>query len=236
LDAEIQRLAARVEELEQEKTQFEDFVAMAAHELLRPLMMTEAFADLILGRGADPETQDDLRRLMRGTARVRVLVESLLLDASQRGQPLERRPVDTHSLVEECLSMLKLEIAARDARVEVSTLPVVQGDPDLLSGVFTNLLINALRYGPRLGGSIRVSAVRREAGWLFEVDSAGAAIPEAERERIFDAWQRGREERRVRGSGLGLAIVRRIVERHGGEVGVTSPEGTGNRFFFTLPA
>ena len=212
---------------------------MAAHEMLRPLIMTEALADVILGRAAsrlDIESQDDLRRLIEGSARVRALIETLLLDTTERGQPLQRRPVDLQSLVEHCLSVLKFEIAERHAVVEVAPLPVVNGDEALLTGVFTNLLHNALTYGPRLGGDIRVSAVRYAGGWILEVASDGAAIPEAEREWIFDPWRRGREERRVRGAGLGLAIVRRLVERHGGEVGVTSPGVTGNRFFFTLPA
>jgi signal transduction histidine kinase len=62
-------------------------------------------------------------------------------------------------------------------------------------------------------------------------------IPESDRQRIFEPWQRGWGERRSRGVGLGLAIVRQVVERHGGQVGVMSPNGgAANRFFFTLPA
>jgi signal transduction histidine kinase len=106
----------------------------------------------------------------------------------------------------------------------------------MLSGVFGNLISNALQYGPREGGEIHVSAERSEAGWTFSVNSPGPAIPERDRQRIFEPWQRGWGERRARGVGLGLAIVRQVVERHGGQVGVTSPTGAGNQFFFTLPA
>jgi signal transduction histidine kinase len=236
--AEIERLEARVAQLERERAEIDAYVAMAAHEMLRPLIMTEAVAELILGRSAerlDFESADDLRRLVTGSARVRHLVESLLLAARQDGRPLEHRTVDVQALVDECVHMLRPEIAERGAHVEIAPLPVVEGDAALLGGVFSNLLNNALKYGPRLGGDIRVSAVRGEAGWTFEVASRGPAIPEPERQRIFDPWRRGRDERRALGSGLGLAIVRRIVERHGGEVGVRSPDGGGNFFFFTLP-
>jgi len=61
-------------------------------------------------------------------------------------------------------------------------------------------------------------------------------IPERDRERIFEPWERGAGERRARGVGLGLALVRQVVERHGGRVGVTSQDPTANRFFFTLPS
>jgi len=88
----------------------------------------------------------------------------------------------------------------------------------------------------REGAEIKVSAARSEAGWTFSVESPGPAIDERDRQRIFEPWQRGWGERRSRGVGLGLAIVRQVVERHGGQVGVTSPEPSANRFFFTLPA
>jgi signal transduction histidine kinase len=113
----------------------------------------------------------------------------------------------------------------------------VPGDEALLTGVFGNLLSNAIQYGPREGAEIKVSAARSEAGWTFSVESPGPAIDERDRQRIFEPWQRGWGERRSRGVGLGLAIVRQVVERHGGQVGVTSPENaSANRFYFTLPA
>ena len=65
--------------------------------------------------------------------------------------------------------------------------------------------------------------------------SEGPAIAVEDRERIFEPYRRGRGERRAQGTGLGLAICRQIVERHGGEIGVDAVDGSGNRFFFTLP-
>jgi signal transduction histidine kinase len=115
-------------------------------------------------------------------------------------------------------------------------MPVVPADEALLTGVFGNLLSNALQYGPREGGEIQISAERSEAGWTFSIESPGPPIPESDRQRIFEPWQRGWGERRAKGVGLGLAIVRQVVERHGGQVGVTSPtNAAANRFFFTLP-
>jgi signal transduction histidine kinase len=101
--------------------------------------------------------------------------------------------------------------------------------------VFTNLLTNALKYGPRHGGTIAVGAVRVTHGWQLGVESKGEPVPPADRERIFKPYCRGNGERRARGSGLGLSICREIVERHGGKLGVVPVEG-GNRFQFTLPA
>ena len=113
-------------------------------------------------------------------------------------------------------------------------MPLVDADESLIAAVFMNLLVNALKYGPRQGATVRVGAVRLPGGWRFCVESEGEAIAVADRERIFELHQRGRGERRTRGSGLGLFISRQIVERHGGEIAV-GPAAGGNRFSFTLP-
>jgi len=246
LEREIHRLSARVAELERvraeqerEYRELEGFVAMAAHELLNPLVMTEAYATLIAERagfGLDLESRRDLSTLASVSSRVRMTVEALLTDARDSERPLRYEPVDLSEVLEHCLHTLEPQLRAREAHVDVDPMPVVKGNPALLAGVFGNLLSNALKYGPRDGGDIRVSVSRSEAGWTFAVQSPGPAIPSRERERIFEPWQRGRDERRAKGTGLGLAIVRKIVERHGGEVGVTTPNDASNRFFFTLPS
>ncbi len=239
-EAEIARLSARVEELERECDEAKEFVAMAAHELLKPLIMTEAAATLVserAGYALDLDSRRNLDVLMRDSARVRRVVEALLMDASDARAPLNPQAVDLGEVVEDCVGMLGEEIRSRQVHVEVDPMPVVPGNAALLSSVFSNLLANALKYGPREGGDIHVSASRSEAGWTFDVHSRGPKIREQDRQRIFEPWQRGSAERRATGFGLGLAVVRQIVERHGGQVGVRlASEGSGNRFYFTIPA
>ncbi len=246
LEGEVVRLADRVEELEREleeariqSAKLERFAAMAAHEVLKPLVMTEAFATMIAergGHGLDLETRRDVDTLIRISSRMRLLVEAMLMDARPDQEPLQRQAVDTSKVLNDCVEMLGAEIRAREVKLDVQDMPVVPGDEALITGVFGNLLSNAIQYGPREGAEIKVSAARTDAGWTFSVESPGPAIPEPDRQRIFEPWQRGWGERRSRGVGLGLAIVRQVVERHGGHVGVTSPAPTSNRFFFTLPA
>jgi signal transduction histidine kinase len=246
LEGEVVRLADRVEQLEREleesraqAAKLERFAAMAAHEVLKPLVMTEAFATMIAersGHGLDLETRRDVDTLIRISSRMRLLVEAMLMDARPDQAPLQRQAVDVSKVLKDCVDLLGAEIKAREIKLDFDEMPVVPGDEALLAGVFGNLLSNAIQYGPREGAEIKVSAARTDAGWTFSVESPGPAIPEGDRQRIFEPWQRGWGERRAKGVGLGLAIVRQIVERHGGHVGVTSPEPTANRFFFTLPA
>jgi signal transduction histidine kinase len=139
-------------------------------------------------------------------------------------------------LAQECVGLLRPEIERRSARIVLGPLPEVGGEPELLGGLITNLLMNALKFNPRQGGAVSLDAERDGDIWRFHVDSEGPPIPAEDRERIFQPYHRGRGERRARGAGLGLAICRRIAERHGGTIGVTAvPGGDGNRFYFTLP-
>jgi signal transduction histidine kinase len=240
LDAggQIEELRTRIDALERERDGLREFAARAAHELVAPLVMTEAYGAMILAR-LDANQHDlihDVDSIGRTASQARRLVESLLAEAASGDQPPRREPVSLSGILADVGRTLGPEIAARAARVEAGELPEVMGEPTLLCSVFTNLMVNALRYGPREGMSIRVSASPEEGGfWRLEVDSDGPPISEGDCERIFAPYRRGAHERRIRGAGLGLAICRRIVERHGGQIGV-QPLEDGNRFWFTLPA
>jgi two-component system sensor histidine kinase/response regulator len=239
LEREVERLKARVEQLDRERAAAQGFAAVAAHELLKPLVMTEAYV-AIVGESLNEREhaaglRDDLETLGRAAARARLLIHALLHDARAAERSLRRQRVDLGELVRHCLSLLAPELDARETRVEVDALPEVSGEEALLGGVFTNLLLNAVKYSPRDSSAIRVRARRRERAWELSVESEGPPIPPAERQRIFQPFHRGTEERRANGSGLGLAICRSIVERHGGRIGVSAAGRSGNRFYFTLP-
>jgi len=235
--AEIARLRTRVTELEHEKEAVERFAAMAAHELLVPVVLMDAVAATVCDRLDDErhaESREQLHVLRRGAAQSRLLVETLLQHAAFRARPLQRQPVPLRPLVCECAAVLAPEIHRHATTVEVGPLPRLAVEERLIGSVFMNLFTNALKYGPRHGGRIAVGAVRMPGAWRIGVESQGEPIPPADRQRIFEPYQRGHGERRARGSGLGLAICREIVERHGGELGVLPVDG-GNRFHFTLP-
>jgi signal transduction histidine kinase len=230
---------ARLAESERERAAIELFAGEAAHELMEPLITAESLARSIeeqLEDRADDATRGDLERLVRAVSRMRLLVETLLLDARSHGGPLERRPVSLEGLVRDSIGLLEREIRARDARILAADLPVVQGDAVMLAAVLNNLLMNALRYGPRKDGEVQIEARRERAHWQISVTSQGPTLTAQDRARIFEPYRRGTHERRVAGAGLGLTICRSFVERHGGVIGVAPAGAGGNRFHFTIPA
>jgi chemotaxis family two-component system sensor kinase Cph1 len=238
LEHEVERLSARVEELERERAAAQGFAAIAAHELLQPLVMTEAYATMVIESVAEGRYEEgiaDLEVMRRSAARVRRLIETLLHDARAVERRLEITEINLGAVVDNCLLLLAEELQSRRAQVDVEPLPTVLGEEVLLSGVFSNLFLNAIKYTPRDRTKIRVASRRREGAWELSVESNGPTIPPEDRERIFQPFRRGTGERRASGSGLGLTICRNIVLRHGGRIGVVPANGSGNRFWFTIP-
>jgi CheY-like chemotaxis protein len=111
----------------------------------------------------------------------------------------------------------------------------VNADELRLKQILLNLLSNAVKFTPA-GGTVEVSARQDGADVLVRVVDTGVGIPAADQDRIFDSFQQaGRSASRVEGTGLGLTLCKRIVELHGGQIGVESIEGTGSAFSVRLP-
>ncbi len=120
--------------------------------------------------------------------------------------------------------------------VPVDLIPL-QADRERIERVLANLLDNAIKHTPA-GGHIDIDARRQGDLVYVSVTDSGPGIPEDERQRIFERFsQVAGEKNRRRGFGLGLTYCKLTVETHGGKIWVEpSPEGTGSRFIFTLPA
>jgi signal transduction histidine kinase len=98
-----------------------------------------------------------------------------------------------------------------------------------------NLISNALKFSGEDEPRVEVSAHAREGEWRVGVRDHGVGIDPVEAETIFEPFRRGNAPD-APGNGLGLTTCRRIVERHGGTIGVDSQLGAGSEFWFTLPA
>lgn len=115
-------------------------------------------------------------------------------------------------------------------------LTPVLADRERVSHVFDNLIGNALAHThTRRGGEIDLAAGTVNGGVGFTVKDTGEGIPAQYQSRVFERFFRIPGSRAKDGAGLGLAIAREIVVAHGGQIGVTSQEGVGTTFTFSLP-
>ncbi len=204
----------------------QSLLANASHELRSPLARMKMAVSMM--EEAGPVQRSALKReIDTNVAELDALVEEVLLasrlDAAQRNEQPER--VDLLALAAE-------EAANVDAAVDGASISV-QGEERLLRRALRNLLENARRYG---GNEIAVitEAVGPQA--VVRVSDRGPGVPEALRERIFEAFYRlpGHAEQ-AGGVGLGLSLVKQIAERHGGSVRCEAREGGGSSFVISLP-
>jgi signal transduction histidine kinase len=201
---------------------------------MEPLVMIELHAAAMTIDGS-AESRMTAELIARTAARLRRLADTILLDARADEEGISSKPVDLGVVLQHVLDLLAPDTTSRSAHVTAGPMPTVLGDEALLSVLLINLVTNALKYGPREHPTIAIAAERRGAEWRVTVTDNGAPIADTDRRVIFKPFKRGHRERRARGAGLGLSICRRIVERHGGHIGVRS-SAAGNCFYFTLAA
>jgi light-regulated signal transduction histidine kinase (bacteriophytochrome) len=144
--------------------------------------------------------------------------------------------VESGPVLDQCLKTMATTINDSSAQVASGDLPSVWADSGQLSQLFQNLVGNAIKYRSERPVEIVVKAVREGAFWHFSVADNGIGIESQHYERIFGVFQRLHTREEYPGTGIGLAICKKIVERHGGMIWVTSVFGEGSVFHFTLPA
>lgn len=227
--------------LERSNADLEHFAHVASHDLQEPLRAVSNYLQLLERRYGDRLDEDGREFVgfaVDGAKRMRQLVRDLLEYSRVGSRVGEMRPVDLREVVDAALS--DLEIAIRDSEASVTVdpaLPVVHGNPGLLTRLFQNLLGNALKYRhPDRPPVVELRAERNGRFWKIAVRDNGLGIEPQYFERIFVIFQRLHTHERYEGTGVGLAVCRRIVERHGGRIWVESSPGNGSSFFFTLAA
>ncbi len=225
--------------LEAKNRELESFVYSASHDLQTPLASIEGFTQLLADNYADrldAEGRDFLWRVRDSVASMKVLLADLLeLSRLERTRdPVEN--VAVGEVVAEVLKDLATSISESGATIGVAeNLPTVRVSRRRLAQVFGNLISNAIKFS-REGepSQVRISWERVGQLFRFSVGDNGIGIEDEFRERVFELFFR-LKQKKVLGTGVGLAIVKRIVEDHGGEVGVDSKPGEGSTFWFTVP-
>jgi signal transduction histidine kinase len=232
------------EELRRQEDARRSFVATASHELRTPLTMLQGTMELLEedlrdGRVDIADLKSQVARARRELLRLSGLAGELLdlsrLDASV---PLRSEAVELGELARAVAAEFGLR--AQEREIEIEMVPPEgpcwsRGDPDAIARVVRILVDNALRYGPA-GEPIELTAGCTAERAHVEVADRGPGVHPAERERIFERFQRGRSAGAEGGFGLGLAIGRELAHRMGGSLTIAGEEGAGTRFRLELPA
>jgi len=236
---DVSARAAATHELERSNAELEQFAYIASHDLSEPLRMVTSYLQLLQRRydgRLDEDADEFIRYAVDGAKRMQSLITDLLAFSRVGRGDAEMTDVALRDIVDTALANLTNRVERTGARIDVGELPVVQGEPVLLTAVFQNLIGNALKFHGEEPPVVRVDAVRADGTWTITCRDEGIGIDPEYAERIFAIFQRLHPKETYEGTGIGLALCRKIIEHHGGRIWLDTQAQRGATFHFTLPA
>ncbi|PMB39876.1 histidine kinase [Fischerella thermalis CCMEE 5205] len=186
-----------------------------------------------------PVPRSILERMKKSSERQLNLINSLMEAhiSEVQGIVLQRQPVKLHKVVEDAIADLQPMLTENQitlTNLVKDDLPLVSGDPTQLWRVFSNLIVNAVKHNPP-GLDITINVIAQGDQIYCTVVDNGVGLSQKQSERLFDLYFRGSNNRNSVSLGLGLYLSKRIINAHGGEIGVNSTPDQGATFWFTLP-
>jgi len=221
----------------------QDFVANVSHELKTPICSIKGYAETLLEGAIEDKTnaKDFLNIILSDSNRLANLIDDLLSLAKIESDQLllESHPYKLFPILKKVLTTLKGQIDKKSIFLKIDipkNISSVLIDETRIKQVLLNLIDNAIKYNnPK--GKISVSAKEINNFIKINITDTGIGIPNRDLSRIFERFYRvdKARSRELGGTGLGLSIVKHIIQSHKGEISVTSIEGQGSTFSFTLP-
>lgn len=219
-DQVAQRFNAMLDRIEELLSGVRHATDHIAHDLRTPLTRLRNRLEDLRQQQTDPGVQHKLDKALAETDQLLQSFGALLRLARIEAQPLEGdAPLqDLRELADDAVELYAPIAAERGIRISAKLQTVtVRGDRDQLFQLLVNLLDNALKYAPP-GSEVTLSLEAQPDGACLQLADAGPGIPEHERVRVFDRFQRLEAHRGSPGVGLGLSLVRAIVAHHGGHI------------------
>jgi PAS domain S-box-containing protein len=213
----------------------QDFIAMASHDLLTPVTVLRARAQLLQRRQTYDEAS--VASILEQASRMERLITDLreLVRVEGGRLALRRESVDLGEIVHEAVTRARTQRTQHALRIEAPPSPIVGfWDRDRLGQVLDNLIGNAIKYSAE-GGEIAIRVEATDAEGRVSVEDQGIGIAGDVLPRLFDRFYQGQDPGVSTGLGLGLYISRMLVESHGGRIWAESEPGQGSTFVISLP-
>jgi signal transduction histidine kinase len=218
----------------------DEFISTISHELRTPLGFIKGYVTTLMREDAKwvPEKRAEFLQIIDDEAdRLTELIDNLLdssrLETGILSMTIE--PTKIAPVVRDSINRIQGVHQEMKITSELNPdLPIVAIDSTRIAQVLNNMLSNAYKYAPSSDVVIRCQPQKNMI--LVEVKDNGPGIPPEHLAHLFERFYRVPSESTARGTGLGLYISRKIIEAHGGEIGVMSELGVGTRFYFTIPA
>jgi len=238
-------LDAQAIELRRSNVELEQFAYVASHDLQEPLRKVASFCQLLeqrYGHALDERGVEYIGFAVDGAKRMQVLINDLLTFSRVGRLNVTHATVDLDTTLDTALGNLASAIEESEAQIARPDVPLPQvtGDATLITMLWQNLIGNAVKFRredrvPQVFIDCERGTGDADGHWVFSVTDDGIGIAPEFADKIFVIFQRlhGRDD--YAGTGIGLALCKKIVELHGGTIGIDTSNSSGTRFWFTLP-
>lgn len=233
-----QMVEERTRELEVMIKEMEAFSYSISHDLRSPLRAINGFSHALqedYGDILDDTAQDYLDRVRKNSQKMEILIDKILELSQITRKDIFKQPINLSEIAAEVIEPLKKEYQNPQLSVDIQPNLTAEGDHYLIHLVLENLLANAFKYSSHeTAPKIEFSCRPQDWKTVFYIKDNGVGFDMKYVSKIFDPFQRLHRAEDFPGIGIGLANVKRIIDRHGGEIWAESEEQKGTTIFFTL--
>jgi len=233
-------LLENADRLRRSYEKLEEFSHVVSHDLQTPLRTIQMFSGFLLDdyeSKLDEEGVKYLHTLTETSARMRELINDLLALSSIHMNAASFERVNVQRVLEEVKEDLHARLHGVNLQI-ADDLPTVKGSRSRIYRLFSNLIVNAVKYNDKALPTLHVGwlkELRQDGMHTFYVKDNGIGIELRHQERIFGIFEKLNKKKDTEGTGAGLAICKRVVEEHKGKIWVESEVGKGSTFCFTIP-
>ena len=232
-----EKLKETVEHLKRSNEELEQFAYIASHDLQEPLRSVASFTQLLQRRykdKLDKDANEFIQFAVDGATKMQNLIKDLLLFSrvGTRGKPFIE--TDMNLILKDVLNSLSQSIKDAKAEITYDHLPIILADNSQMMQILQNLISNAIKFHGDDTPRIHITGKKKANEWVFSVKDNGIGIDPDYYDKIFIIFQRLHKAAEYRGTGIGLAVCKKIAQRHGGKIWVSSKPGKGATFYFTI--
>ncbi len=228
-----------IKDLEESKAQIERFAYMCSHDLKEPLRTIYSFLQLIKTESEpflSPQVSEYYDFIFDGVHQMRYLIENLLIHSELGPKNLQLETFHLSDIVEIVIKNNAHYLLENNAHIKMNEDPEIYADKFLLTQLIHNLVSNAFKYTKHAVPLVQIGGTRTQSGWEIYVKDNGIGINKSYHKDIFDQFKKLDTSNEYTSNGIGLSICKNIIEKHKGRIWLTSKEGKGSTFFFTIPA
>lgn len=233
------RIKDRTAELEAANNELQAFAYSVSHDLRAPLRAIDGFSKYVLEDYSGKLDEEGLRflELIRSNTRKMDKLITDLLSLSRVGRGNQRAAkIDMTKMAISMFNEAVSSLMPGKFNFSIGQLPDCHADPIYIKQVWINLISNAIKFSSlKSNPEILIDGSTKNGYNVYFISDNGAGFNPEYSHKLFNAFQRLHNTSEFEGSGVGLAIVKRIIQRHGGEVWAESAEGNGAKFYFSLP-